>query len=121
VSQFLAGRGIFVMDYPPCSDLIPADFWLFLKLQSVLKGKPFLDVVNIESSVKKANIPVHYYENCFEEWPKNWELCKIMASDEHEISNFWNMFLSCSTIQSCLTLLLVEDPKSLLAYPFRLR
>jgi hypothetical protein len=53
VSQFLARKGPFAMDHPPYSpDLAPADFWLLPKLKSVLKGKHFLDVKEIKSSVK---------------------------------------------------------------------
>jgi hypothetical protein len=53
VSQFLAGKGISAMDHLPYSpDLAPADFWLFPKLKSVLKGKRFSDVEDIKSSVK---------------------------------------------------------------------
>jgi hypothetical protein len=54
VSQFLAGKGPFAMDHLPYSpDLAPADFWLLPKLKSMLKGKRFLDVKDIKSSVKK--------------------------------------------------------------------
>jgi histone-lysine N-methyltransferase SETMAR len=54
VSQILAGKGISAMDHPPYSpDLAPAHFWLFPKLKSVLKGKRFSDVQDInKSSVK---------------------------------------------------------------------
>jgi transposase len=56
VSQFLPGKGISAMDHPLYSpDLAPADFWLFLKLKSVLKGKRFSDVEDIKSYVKKKN------------------------------------------------------------------
>jgi hypothetical protein len=42
------------MDHPQYSpDLAPAEFWLFPKLMSVLKGKHFLYVEGIKSSVKK--------------------------------------------------------------------
>jgi hypothetical protein len=54
VSQFLAEKGISAMDHPPYSpDLVPADFWLFPKLKSVVRGKRFSDVEQIKSSVKK--------------------------------------------------------------------
>jgi hypothetical protein len=40
--QFLAGKGISAMDHLPYyPDLLPADFWLFSKLKSMLKGKYF--------------------------------------------------------------------------------
>jgi transposase len=61
------------MDHPPYSpDLAPADFWLFQKLKSVLKGRPFLDVEDIKSSVKKilTDIPVQDSKNSFEQLPK---------------------------------------------------
>jgi hypothetical protein len=49
VSQFLAGKGISAMDHLPESpELAPADFWLFPKLKSVLKGEGFLDVQDIK-------------------------------------------------------------------------
>jgi hypothetical protein len=42
------------MDHPLYSpDLAPADLWLFLKLESVLKGKCFSATEDIKSSVKK--------------------------------------------------------------------
>jgi hypothetical protein len=52
VSQFLAGEAISIMDHPSL-DLAPSDFWLFPKFKSVLKGKRFLDIEDIKSSVKK--------------------------------------------------------------------
>jgi hypothetical protein len=64
-------------------DLAPADFWLFAKLKSVLKGKPFLDIDDIKSSVKKIleGIPVQDFKICFEQWPKHWENCKELEGD----------------------------------------
>jgi hypothetical protein len=84
VSQFLEGKGIYAVDhllYSP--DLAPADFWLFPKLKSVLKGKRFLDVEDIKSSVKKflTDIPVQDSKNCFEQWPKHWEHRKESEGD----------------------------------------
>jgi hypothetical protein len=79
VPQFLARKGISSMDHLPYSpDLAPADFWLFPKLKSEMKGKCFLDVEDIKSSVKKmwTDIPVQDFKNCFEQWPKCWEHCK---------------------------------------------
>jgi histone-lysine N-methyltransferase SETMAR len=79
VLQLLAGKGISATDHPPYSpDLASADFWLFPKLMSVLKGKRFSDVENIKSSVKRilTDIPVQDFKNCFEQWPKRWEHCK---------------------------------------------
>jgi hypothetical protein len=64
------------MDHPLYSpDLAPADFWLFPKLKSVLKGKRFSDVDDIKAPVKKmsTDIPVQDFKNCSEQWPMCWE------------------------------------------------
>jgi hypothetical protein len=68
------------------SDLAPADFWLFPKLKSVLKGERFLGVGDIKSSVKKmlTDIPVQDLKKCFEQWPKHWEHCKELEGDYFE-------------------------------------
>jgi hypothetical protein len=69
---FLAGKGTTAMDHTLYSPgMAPANFWLFLKLKSVLKGKLFLDVEDFKSSLKKilADIPVQDFKNCFEQWP----------------------------------------------------
>jgi hypothetical protein len=87
VLQFLAGNGISAMDHLPYSpDLVPDDFWLFPKLKSVLKGKRFSDVEDINSSVKKilTDIPVQDFKNCFEQWPKRQEHCKELEGDYFE-------------------------------------
>jgi hypothetical protein len=90
VSQFLAGKGISAMAHPLYSaDLAPDDFWLFPELKSVLKGKHFLDVEDIKSSVKiiLTDIPVQNIKNCFEQWLKCLEHCKEMEGDYFE--KFW--------------------------------
>jgi hypothetical protein len=82
--QFLAGKGISAMDHPPYSpDVAPADFWLFTKLKSVLKGKRFSDVEDIKLSVKRilTDIPVQDFKNCFELRPKRWERRKELERD----------------------------------------
>jgi histone-lysine N-methyltransferase SETMAR len=54
VSKILAGKGSCALDHLPYSpDLAPGDFWLFPELKSVLKGKRFLDIEDIKSSVRK--------------------------------------------------------------------
>jgi hypothetical protein len=66
------------MDHPAYSpDLAPADFSLFLKLKSVLRGKRFSDVSDIKSSAQEVltDIPVQEFKNCFQQWPKHWEHC----------------------------------------------
>ena len=42
IKQFLAQRKVTVLDHPPYSlDLAPADYFLFLKVKSHLKGRLF--------------------------------------------------------------------------------
>jgi hypothetical protein len=78
LSQFLAGENTSAMDHPPYSpDLASADFWLFLELKCVLRGKRFSVVEDIKSSVKKKNLRASLFKifkNCFEQWPEHWEL-----------------------------------------------
>jgi hypothetical protein len=83
VSQFLAGKGISAMAHLPYSpDLAPADFWLFPKLKSVLKGKHYLDVEDINPiNIFLTDIPVQVFINCFEQWPKFWVHCKELEGD----------------------------------------
>jgi hypothetical protein len=55
VSQFLAGKNISAMDHPLYSPALAlADFLLFQKLKSVLKGKSFLHVEGIKSPMKNC-------------------------------------------------------------------
>jgi hypothetical protein len=87
VLQFLAGKGIPAMDHPAFPpDLTPADFWLFPKLKSVLKGKRFSNVEDIKSSAKKmlTEIPVEDFKNCSEQWLKGWKHCKELQGDYGE-------------------------------------
>jgi transposase len=49
VHQFLAQRGVPVLEHPPYSpDLAPADFFLFPRLKSIMKGARFADVAAIQ-------------------------------------------------------------------------
>jgi hypothetical protein len=49
VSQFLAGKGISATVHPPYSLTAPADFWLFPKFKSMLKGERFSEAEAIKS------------------------------------------------------------------------
>jgi hypothetical protein len=75
------------MDYPLYTpDFGPADLRLFPKLKSVLKGKHFLDIEDIKSSMKKilTGIPVQDFKNCFEQQLKGWGHCKELEGDYFE-------------------------------------
>jgi hypothetical protein len=57
VFQLLAGKITSAMDHPPYSpNLAPADFWLFPKLKSVLKGKHCSE---IEEATSEKNFDGH--------------------------------------------------------------
>jgi hypothetical protein len=53
----------------------------------VLKGKRFLGIEDVKSSVKKKlrDIPIQGFKNCFEQWPKPWGHCKELEEDHFEI------------------------------------
>jgi len=52
VHQFLTQRGVPVLDHPPYPpDLAPAEFFLFPRLKSIMKGASFADVAAIQESV----------------------------------------------------------------------
>ena len=52
VKQFLAQRKVTVLDHPPYSpDLAPADYFLFPKVKSHLKGRLFDSISDIEKAV----------------------------------------------------------------------
>jgi hypothetical protein len=94
VSEFLAGKGISAMDRPPYSpDLAVANFWLFPKPKSVLKGEHSLDIEDIKLSMKKVftDIPVQDFKNCFEQCLKCWEHGEELEGDYFEILSVFNM------------------------------
>ena len=52
VKQFLAQRKVTVLDHPPYSpDLAPADYFLFPKVKSHLKGRLFDSISDIQKAV----------------------------------------------------------------------
>lgn len=52
VKEFLAKKTVTVLHHPPYSpDLAPADYFLFPKLKSHLKGRHFEDVSDIQANV----------------------------------------------------------------------
>jgi len=52
VHQSLAQHGVAVLDHPPYfPDLAPADFFVFPRLKSIMKGAHFADVAAIQEHV----------------------------------------------------------------------
>ena len=69
VRVFLATKQITVSEHPVYSpDLAPSDFFLFLKVKEVLKGRHFDDNDDIRSNTTAAlkAIPQNQFQNCFE-------------------------------------------------------
>ena len=75
VHQFLAQRGVPVLDHPPYSpDLAPPDFFLFPCLKSIMKGAHFEDVAAIQERVTAVlrSIPKEAFADSFQ---KLYECC----------------------------------------------
>ena len=62
---------------PYSPDLAPADFFLFLKLKSSLKGCRFQMVEEIEENSiwDLRSIPQNTFQDAFQNWKKRWERC----------------------------------------------
>jgi hypothetical protein len=70
VLEFLAEKSILKLDHPSYSpDLAPCDFWLFLKLKTVLEGHRFSDIANIQGHATTIlqSIPEEEFRKCFEQ------------------------------------------------------
>jgi len=69
VREFLATKQITVLEHPAYSpDLAPSDFFLFLKIKEILKGRHFDVTDDIRSNTMAARkaIPQNQFQNCFE-------------------------------------------------------
>ena len=78
VREFLATKQIAVLEHPTYSpDLAPSDFFLFLKIKNILKGRQFDDNDDIRSNTTAAlkAIPQNQFQNCFDGWTTRWHRC----------------------------------------------
>ena len=77
ILEFLANQETIVVPQPPYSpDLPPADFFLFPKLKSTLKGRQFQTVEEIKKSLRDLRaIPQNTFQDAFQNWKKRWERC----------------------------------------------
>ena len=76
--EFLAKNDIAVLEQPPYSpDLVPCDFFLFLKLKEVIKGTRFQDSEAIKTAVTRElrAIPKESFQKCIEAWQTELEKC----------------------------------------------
>ncbi|XP_052756943.1 ATP-dependent DNA/RNA helicase DHX36-like [Galleria mellonella] len=87
VSQYLASKGIAVLQQPPYSpDMSPCDFFLFPKTKSVVKGTHFESITDIQAAVTRvlADIPVEAFQKCYEAWKTRWNRCIAAQGDYFE-------------------------------------
>src|SRR5215469_11371107 len=78
IREFLAKQETIVVPQPPYSrDLAPADFFLFPKSKSTLKGRRFQTVEEIkENSLQDLRaIPQNTFQDAFQNWKKRSERC----------------------------------------------
>ena len=75
--NFLAKNETTVVPQPPYPpDLAPADFFLFPKLESTLKGRRFDTFDDIQKNSKELfAIPKEAFQKVFQSWQKRWEQC----------------------------------------------
>jgi transposase len=85
IRNVLANMNISVLPQPHYSpDLAPADFFLFPKLKSTLKGQRFQTVQEItENSQTELRATLkEACQDCFQKWQRHWEWC-INAGREY--------------------------------------
>jgi transposase len=78
VWDFLTKTDTTIIPKPPYSPgLAPADFFLFLKLKSILKGRSFATIEEIkENSLRDLKvIPKQVFQDFFQNWKKLWGRC----------------------------------------------
>jgi transposase len=77
IRDFLANMNTAVLPQPSYSpDLTPADFFLFPKLKSTLKGRfQTIQAITENSLMELSAIPKKTYQDCFQKWQRRWERC----------------------------------------------
>jgi len=89
--EFFTKHETTVVPQPPYSpDLTPADFFLFPKLKSSLKGRRIQTVEEIEeNSIRDLRaIPQNTFEDAFQNWKKRWERCIKSGGEYFEGDKF---------------------------------
>ena len=77
-------------------DLVPCDFWLFPKLKSLLKGKRFQTIDEIQKNTlgQLMTIPTKDFAECFEQWKRCWENC--VRSQDAFFEGDWGVIVLCT-------------------------
>jgi len=76
IRSYLAKHQTSVMPHPPYSpDLAPADFFVFSKLKTTLKGRRFQTIEEIqENAIRELRtITESAFQEAFQQWKKCWE------------------------------------------------
>ena len=94
IRSYLAKHQISVVTHPPYSpDLAPADFFLFTKLKTTLKGRRFETIEEIrKNSIREVRaITESAFQEAFQQWNKRWEGCMSSKGDHFEGDNAENV------------------------------
>jgi len=84
IRSYLANHQKSVVPHPPYSpDLAPADFLLFPKLKTTLKGRGFQTTEEIqENAIRELRtITESAFQEAFQQWKKCWEQCIASRGD----------------------------------------
>ena len=87
IRSYLAKHQISVVPHPPYSpDLDPADFFLFPKLKTTLKGRLFQTIEEIqENAIRELRaITESAFQEAFQDWKKCCEWCIASRGDYFE-------------------------------------
>ena len=87
IRSYLAKHQTFVVPHPPYSpDLAPADFFLFPKIKTTLKGRRFQTTEEIqENAIRELRaITENALQEAFQQWKKRWERCIASRGDYFE-------------------------------------
>jgi hypothetical protein len=87
VSEFLAHNSIITLPHPPYSpDLVPCNFFLFLKMKLQLKSRCFDRVKEIrwESQNVLGMLRKQDFQHVFQQWQRRWDRCVAAQGDYFE-------------------------------------
>ena len=87
IRNYLAKHLTSIVPHPPYSpDLAPADFFLFPKLKTLLKGRRFQTIETIQENATKGlhSITENAFQEAFQQWQKRWERCIDSSGDYFE-------------------------------------
>jgi len=87
IRSYLAKHQTSIVPHPPYSpDLTPADFLLFPKPKTTLKGSHFQTIEEIqENAIRELRtIAESAFQEGFQQWKKRWEWCIASRGDFFE-------------------------------------